>query len=250
MANSNENLPGIETESVPEIKVEEITGNDLEGDFATGMPGVNEAAVNAHKERENIEKKAEETAKVSAPAFDSAIHAVDANGQPKRNKDGSLQLKRGRKAGTVTAPNSSTKPALNLPTKPDASEAAPNANGQRDLAIITTQSLDGLLIATLSDEMAPSPEEFNMTVNAWERLYREKGVEDLPPWAALTVIYVSRVIARSDKPKVKKRLGLGAKIIGRLTGSEKGGFWSRVADWFRGDDYEAETLADSKEKKE
>lgn len=238
------------TDSVP-AKIEEIKGADLEENFQLSMPEVNTAAVTAHEARESEEKKAAEVVKASAPGFDHAIHAVDGDGKPKKNKDGSFQLKRGRKANVSGSGAVAHKSSFTAPNKQEAAQTQEaTRNGQRDLAIITAQSLDGVLCAALSDEMAPSPEEFQMTVNAWERLYVEKGVEDLPPWAALTVIYTSRIIARSDKPKVKKRLGMGAQLIGRLTGAKKDGFWDRVSNWFRGIKGEGDALADSKETQE
>lgn len=239
---SKENTPSDlpENSTAPAAPIEEITGAELEKDFQLSMPEVNEQAVAAHETREGEEKKAAEVIQATAPGFDSAIHAVDAAGNPIKNKDGTYQKKRGRKAGvSQSATGSNIKSVFVPPSQAQTSSATLGApavdnQGQRQLAIITAKSLDGVLVAALSDEMEPSKEEFDMTVDAWERLYREKNVQDLPPWAALTVIYTSRVIARSHKPAVKQRLGMGAALIGKLTGARKNSVWERLSNWFRG----------------
>jgi hypothetical protein len=226
---------------VGELELESVQAGDLEtGGFGDSMPEVNTKAVEAQSVREALISNAPEIP-VSAQVSTGA--APKKRGRPRKNA---------APGSTETAPKQAKSSFVN-PSQPSQASpgepVAPARNGQRELVLLTTKLLDGVLIATLSDEMTPTESETELAVDAWEKLYVEKDVRDLPPWAALTVIYSARLLSRSTKPAVKDRMGAGLHAIGRLFGAKPKGTWAKFCYWLRGlkspDSLESENQAAS-----
>jgi hypothetical protein len=209
---------------VGELELESVQAADLEmGGFGDSMPEVNTKAVEAQSVREALVSNAPEI-----PVSAQVTTGPKKRGRPRKNA---------APGTTETAPKQPKSSFVN-PSQPSQASpgepVAPPRNGQRELALLTTKLLDGVLIATLSDEMTPTENETELAVDAWEKLYVEKDVRDLPPWAALTVIYSARLLSRSTKPAVKDRMGAGLHAIGRLFGAKPKGTWAKFCYWLRG----------------
>lgn len=132
--------------------------------------------------------------------FDPNVHATDADGNAKYNKDGTLRRKRGRQSGqSIGSPNTS--------------------NLYREAATATTQATFIMGQAIGGDEFAPivnveqGIDEPQMMINAWVEYYKSKGITQVPPWLGLAIAYTAYVGPRLTKPTVKSRLaGLYANL--------------------------------------
>jgi len=125
--------------------------------------------------------------------FDPEIHAVDSNGQPKRNKDGTLSKKRGRKSGTnSTAPVDTSVAAFDLECK--------------NCAVLTVQTIIILGHSIGGEEWTAEEAEKFAMVTAWEAYYRAKGTIDLPPWIGVLIATGAYAMPRVSKPNTRTRL--------------------------------------------
>lgn len=134
----------------------------------------------------------------NAEIFDPSIHAVDAAGNPKRNKDGSLAKKRGRKSGS-SGPLQST-------IRVDTTVAAQELQ-YKNAAAVTVQSLVilGYCIGGV-DEWKPENDELIAMQLAWTEYYKAKGITDMPPWIGVAIATGGYAMPRFSKPKTKERL--------------------------------------------
>lgn len=126
--------------------------------------------------------------------FNPEIHAVDANGQPKKNQDGSFSKKRGRKSGTIAAVTVDPKAAQKLDCQ--------------NAALVTVQLIVGIGCAIGGEEGIASPEEMFSMMKAWTDYYLASGISHLPPWLGVVIATGAYALPRSRKPKTREKLAV------------------------------------------
>lgn len=127
--------------------------------------------------------------------FDPDVHATDADGRPKRNKDGSYRRKRGSRA--------------------------PERSEYRPLAEMTAQSIVAVSVAVGGDEFGPVRtrhlDEMENLTGTWESWFEAQEMTDLPPNLALAIGLAAYFVPRLAMP------GPRGKAIGA---------WKRIRGWF------------------
>ena len=124
--------------------------------------------------------------------FNPEIHAVGGDGQPRRNQDGSLRRKRGKRGVTVP-------PGEPLgPTGP--------TPGCREAAKVTVSTFIVLGQVTFGDEWKAMPEEVEMMVAAWTDYFMSQGVDSFPPWVGVAMAMGAYAGPRCVKPKTAGKL--------------------------------------------
>lgn len=153
--------------------------------------------------------------------FDPSRHALDSEGNPRKKRDGSFALKRGRKGGGVVSdsasqqvkPNTSGKlppkpaPSLDRPgTQPD----APAPVNYKAMATAAASTVLGVAVMTMGDEWRPKDKaEFSGLVDAGAAYMEAQGVTDIPPgWLLLSVV-AAYSLPRITQPTTKSRLMAG-----------------------------------------
>ena len=149
--------------------------------------------------------------------FDPAIHAVNADGTPKRKADGTLALKRGRKAGTAAGSA--------LPPK---SAAAPTVVGEAEKRLSLDQAaresanlVINVAVWTLGAEVGQPIDkaEAEGLRLSFRNYYEARGVPDLPPEIGLFIALGSyigpRLMHEKSQSKMDKvKLWLNSKLGG------------------------------------
>jgi len=152
--------------------------------------------------------------------FDPAIHALDADGNPRKKKDGSFASKRGRKPGQReaaqrenTRPNSSGKlPPKNVAESGTVSgdiSSVPEVDFKAIAAAAVGTSL-GIAVMTFGDEWRPKDKaEYSGLCDATESYFKAKGVQDLPPGWLLLATVTAYSLPRLTAPTTKSRILAG-----------------------------------------
>jgi hypothetical protein len=149
--------------------------------------------------------------------FDPAIHAVNADGTPKRKADGTLALKRGRKAGTAAGSA--------LPPK---SAAAQTVVGEQEKRLSLDQAaresanlVINVAVWTLGSEVGQPIDkaEAEGLRLSFRNYYEARGVPDLPPEIGLFIALGSyigpRLMHEKSQSKMDKvKLWLSSKLGG------------------------------------
>lgn len=152
--------------------------------------------------------------------FDPAIHALDADGNPRKKKDGSFASKRGRKPGQReaaqrenTRPNSTGKlPPKTAPdsgTIPGDISSAPDVD-YKAIAQAAVGTTLGIAVMTFGDEWRPKDKaEYSGLCDATESYFKAKGVQDLPPGWLLLATVTAYSLPRLTAPTTKSRIMAG-----------------------------------------
>ena len=199
----------METPENPETPEAEggARGNDNKPD--TSAPSVDSSSI-------TIAGLSETHAEVHAE-FDPAIHAVNADGTPKRKADGTLALKRGRKAGTAAGSA--------LPPK---SAAAQTVVGEPEKRLSLDQAaresanlVINVTVWTLGSEVGQPIDkaESEGLRLSFRNYYEARGVPDLPPEIGLFIALGSyigpRLMHEKSQSKMDKvKLWLNSKLGG------------------------------------
>lgn len=164
-----------------------------------------------------------ETHAVVYEGFDPAIHAVDADGNPKKKPDGTYAKKRGRKPGTMTASaaaGSALPPKLaptsaNVPLTASAGLSSEAAARQFTNAFIS----GGVMIfgADWEPEDKSEPQELK---NALKDYFDADGVPNIPPWFGVALAFGTYSAKRLTKPTIMEKIGA---IFHKVRNSLKGG---------------------------
>jgi len=150
-------------------------------------------------------------------AFNPEIHAVDANGNPKKRVNGQWAKKRGNgsskaksKIGASTSAQAQiNQEGLNLEEKKK-QEARALGNTTAD-TIITIGCF-------ISDEFQPHTgevDERQALRDTWAAYYLATGKTDMPPWLGLAVGNMCYIMPRLSQPKTRNRL---AEMKGGIAG--------------------------------
>ena len=134
--------------------------------------------------------------------FDPAIHAVDDDGNPVRNKDGTLRKKCGRKPANAPIPAS------------EAEQYRQSATVLVDTLIAAGRMLGG-------DEWKPETvtdssgqvviDERGNLIDAWATYLESQKVQKMPPWATVLLVTSQYVGNRISRPTTRGRI---ATLIG------------------------------------
>lgn len=200
-------------------QAEIVTPEKLEVDFKATMPAVNEAAIEDFEKRQTEAALAPgKPAKPGKPelrdkfnvVFDPAIHRTKETGRPIKTKSGAWARRRGPAPGTKPGGNSEMEAAEDeYPEQfEDPEKTAQDEANRRALAVIIARSMDGVMVKLFSEGVAPTEEEKQAELGAWENYLRVKDVKDIPPGVALALMYSSRLMLHADNPSVRERLGL------------------------------------------
>jgi hypothetical protein len=132
------------------------------------------------------------------PDFDPATHAVNPDGTPKRNADGSLAKKRGRKplqAGETPPGSVSTKPITRKPTV--------DTSGVTAMAIVS--AIETIATNMVGEEWVMADHEKNMQTDAWATYLKANNLQDLPPGIALCFVTLVYAAPRFKNPNTKSK---------------------------------------------
>ena len=158
--------------------------------------------------------------------FDPAIHAVNADGTPKRKSNGDYALKRGKKPGQSSLPKPGT-PSGSLAAQGDvAPGGAPNVTvSSEQAAKMAANCIINLTVAICGEEVGKpeSKEEAEGLKNCFKDYFDVRGVPDVPPELGLVIGLFSymghrltneKALSRIDKLKIQFA-GIIAKIRGK-----------------------------------
>lgn len=171
-----------------------VSVDDVSNELIDSMPTPNDHAIEAIKNDESNEKEINEsnhaTERVKGTTgFNPEIHASNADGTPKFNKDGSLTKKRGRKSGSEKEnrsrfenPNGNGGNSSSANTPQDQSAA---------LASVTVHSVDAIMSGLIGQEMALTGEQKGAWVQSWHRYYASKNITDIPPFLEVAIVGAS-----------------------------------------------------------
>lgn len=155
--------------------------------------------------------------------FDPAVHAVDADGNPRRKTDGSFALKRGRKSkgvGEAPQPVAAGAGAVNtsgaLPPKPARAKPGqpapvvgdvPPPVNYRAVAGAAVGAALGIAVISLGDEWRPRDKaEHGGLVDAAAAYLEAQQIQDIPPGWLLLAVVASYAAPRLTAPTTKTRL--------------------------------------------
>ena len=136
--------------------------------------------------------------------FDPDMHAVDGEGNPVKNKDGSFRKNRGRKKGQSSGSEGSG--------GVDGNAAGVDKRTALEAGRATAQTIFTLGRALGGDEWAPMidrekgiDEPAQMT-DAWAGYYEAVGIKDMPPWMPVVIAMGTYALPRLQKPQTQSRL--------------------------------------------
>jgi len=173
-------------EDVNEPTKEKVSTVSIGDIVADPMPEVKQNAIDAIHGQ-----KAEEITKaVKVDGFNPEIHVVGADGQPKRNKNGSLKKKRGRKKGT-TSPSKST---LNIEDK---KEELVEQISSYETAVTISGLLEMAQVKMISDEFLYLEIERCSNIEAWQKTLDYYGGVNLTPPQILFLSHMQIILTRA-----------------------------------------------------
>lgn len=201
---------------MPDDRIFEITS-----EMASSMPTPQENAIFAGQERETPDGDGGDSGNSGQSGatdrfgrtFDPAIHSVDDAGNPRFTAAGRLRVRRGAGAsyvGTADAPKRAGADAM--------------AAGQAiaDAIIGSAHMLMGDEWAPKIDPASGMNERLALGM-AWGRYFEARGMQDIPPGWALTIVMCSYAVPRLAQPQTQKKIG------GVTTWAKEkiGGLWMR-----------------------
>ena len=155
--------------------------------------------------------------------FDPAIHAVNADGTPKRKSNGDYALKRGKKPGQSSLPKPGAPVSAGEPVTQNSAPAVTVSSEQA--AKMAANCIINLTVAICGEEVGKpeSKEEAEGLKNCFKDYFDVRGVPDVPPELGLVIGLFSymghrltneKALSRIDKLKIQFA-GIIAKIRGK-----------------------------------
>lgn len=200
-------------ETVEEPKNPPNPGESLDAlaeSLIEGMPAPQQHAIDAALADQAAQAKA-------APGFDPAIHALDKDGNPRKNVDGSYSLKRGNKGGKRASILKVPKPTDNVASEQqdkNTVQAAALGVASANLVFVCGMMIGGADFAPAQNELM-GVHDRDLLQGAFRDYFLATGQTDLPPGLALTVAIVAYAAPKFTKPKVSERFAsVGSKLKG------------------------------------
>jgi hypothetical protein len=169
------------------------------------MESMDKDEVSPEAEQQAAEKAAE-FQKGEAPIldnqgqkFNSHIHAVDSDGNPRFTKSGRFMKKRGGAAQKLNLPKSEEQKREETQAQIGTYEAACAATA------IYIQTGVALFGDEWQPEQLPHASEEEVLIHSFDRYFQAKGVYDIPPGFALAIGLGSYAARRLSKPKTRTR---------------------------------------------
>lgn len=136
--------------------------------------------------------------------FDPAVHAVNADGSPKRKADGSYALKRGRKAGSTLPPPSSSASAASV--APEVVAPAPARISPDEAARQSTNLVINASVWICGEEIGKPLDkaEADGLKLSFVNYYETRGVPNIPPELGLFAALASYIAPRLRKAEEKE----------------------------------------------
>ena len=155
--------------------------------------------------------------------FDPAIHAVNADGTPKRKSNGDYALKRGKKPGQSSLPKPGAPVSAGEPVTQNSAPAVTVSSEQA--AKMAANCIINLTVAICGEEVGKpeSKEEAEGLKNCFKDYFDVRGVPDVPPELGLVIglfgymghrLTNEKALSRIDKLKIQFA-GIIAKIRGK-----------------------------------
>jgi hypothetical protein len=207
MNGENENPTGnVGTEPVGTSKATPTaTVESIASELIGEKPGVSEHAIAAHGARTaaNADKDKD------GNAFNPAIHAVNADGSPRKTTTGRYALKRGKKAGVVEAPKATAKGIVIPGAAPGANakeqEARAGGVGAANLLLMVSVAIGGQEWQPIKDDKTGRDEKM-MLETAFGDFFVSQGWQDLPPGWALAAACGMYALPRFAMPQTRTRM--------------------------------------------
>lgn len=185
--------------------------NSLASDHIEAMSDPSEHAIAA--EREDSEKHSHLVDKSGTP-FNPEIHATDDSGEPLKTQAGNWRKKPGRKPGDGPASSLNTKPQQKASTQDSGQQAAyVSAMTTVDSVGMVARALGGESYAyqRIMDETGKQVlvDERENGIEAFTRLYEQKGVTDIPPGVAVVLwglMYLAPRLQQDKRAQSKIKL--------------------------------------------
>jgi hypothetical protein len=137
--------------------------------------------------------------------FDPKVHAVDADGNPKKKSDGSWAMKRGRKPGSSNsaAPVTGDNPPLSAP-KARAAGTVTNKAAAR--AMVATGV--GLMCHIVGPEWeARDQSEFDGLADSVKDYFDARGQVQMGPETMLAITLLGYAVPRTEHPNTREKFG-------------------------------------------
>lgn len=205
MAKKSENPENPET---PESAGDNATGENANPEAASAATGEISSSV-------TLETIAESHAETHGD-FDPSIHATNADGTPKRKADGTLALKRGRKAGSAAASVLPPKSAAQSVVVGEAEKRLTLDQAARESANLVIN----ISVWTLGAEVGQPIDkaEAEGLRLSFRNYYEARGVPDLPPEIGLFIALGSYIGPRLMHEKSKSKMEKVGAWIREKTG--------------------------------
>jgi hypothetical protein len=195
-------------------------GVDITDDLISGEPTVREEIVSRLEEKNKESEQAEnaETSgfsfqssgnsndtspKVSQSGFDPSIHETNADGTPRRTKNGDFRRKRGRRGNGTNG--SGTHDSNTSQTPNDTGNASTTVN-YTQMGEMFAGMLFSTCVATFGNKWEPKAEERSNITNATARYCESVGMQDIPPGIALVLCVGMYALPRFNDPETKAKI--------------------------------------------
>lgn len=153
----------------------------------------------------------------SIEEFDPSIHAVNADGTPRRKVDGSLARRRGRKGGTSSSASGEKQKKTTVSSGSVAGIDMTDYAVLGDLAAGMTAATGVMVFGAEWDFRDPA-ERQGMAM-AYAEYMRAKEIRDIPPGMVLTMVLVSYSVPRLQLPETQSRMQkIGGWIKSKIAG--------------------------------
>lgn len=171
----------------------------------------------------------------NSEGFDPSIHAVNADGTPKRRGNGSLALKRGpKRAGTTGAQGPLGAPRPTVRDVPNAPGVPQMFSGAQAVQITNKEAAKQIcnlvisaMVVTVGEEWQPaSKDEADALVLGVKNYFDAKGQMTLSPEWGLVAAVLGYTVPRLYHPNTKSKLATAisfakAKILGVFRATKK-----------------------------
>jgi len=187
----------------------------LAGGHLESMSEPSEHAIAAEREDEATAAEYGSETDHNGTSFDASKHRVDSDGKPVKTAKGAFARKPGRKEGS--SPNST----LNTSRGPSDSKQETGQYGSESaMAAETTVDMIGVIATmfggeeyayrqVLNDKKEIVIDERQSGIRAFESLYAQKGVTDIPPGVAVVIwaiVFAGTRVANDKQAKSKIKL--------------------------------------------
>lgn len=203
----------LQKENFKTVKPTVFSGAEsLAGGHLSNMSEPSEHAIQAEREDEAVNRSVVDD---KGTPFDASKHRVDSDGKPVKTAGGAFARKPGRKEGTAPASSLNTSSAAT-----DSTQISGQYGSESAMAAETTVDMIGVIATmfggesyayrqVLNDKKEIVIDERQSGIRAFESLYAQKGVTDIPPGVAVVIwaiVFAGTRVANDKQAKGKIKL--------------------------------------------